>query len=213
MTKTLEIDGFDELLRAIDTAPQTARPLLRQAMQRALLLVKAIVADYPPATEANRPGRMTVINRGKRNARMVPMGYYERGQGWWYPVVNRATFAGVKGKSAGVIALREKVLKKTGRVIVRGTGQRIVGYKLRRVSEVLGKSWATAVTPDEDGVTGEIGNNASYAPEVQSADRQWRVHAMRGWGTLEKALEDATPEIIDEFEKGVEELLEKLGDE
>lgn len=206
MTKVLDIEGFDELLKAIDAAPQTARPILRQAMQRALLLVKAIVADYPPATEANRPGRMTLINRGKRNVRMVPMGYYERGQGWWYPVVNKATLGVKPLKSAGGIT-RTRANKLYGTQV-----SQVAGYKLRRVSEVLGKSWATAVTPDDDGVTGEIGNNASYAPEVQSADRQWRVHAMRGWGTLEKALEDATPEIVEEFESAVEELLGKLAE-
>jgi hypothetical protein len=61
---------------------------LADAMQDALFTIQGEIgyASYPPATEANRPGRVDQDGN--------PMGYYERGRGWWYPVKRTQPWVG-----------------------------------------------------------------------------------------------------------------------
>ncbi len=77
-SQVFEIEGMGELLRAIDEMPERFLPIAEKAMQRSIGVIEGRLADYPPETAANRPGRMT-----KRGG---PMGYYERGQGWQRPI-------------------------------------------------------------------------------------------------------------------------------
>jgi hypothetical protein len=98
------------------------------------------------------------------------------------------TDAGQKiGKAQGAINAPAKVRKFSG----------VQGYKLAvgGKSEQLGKSWTVAVQANSDGVVGEIGNNTSYAPWVQLASKQSRLHATRGWKTVDTALEESQDDI------------------
>ena len=59
--------------------PQYVEPAMSNIMGE----FKTEMEVYAPESEANAPGRTD------RNGE--PMGYYERGRGWWYPVKGRDT--------------------------------------------------------------------------------------------------------------------------
>ena len=75
----------------------------------------------------------------------------------------------------------------------------------RRTSETLGRRWTTRVT--NGGMTGIVGNNASYAPFVQSARQQSRVMARIGWKTDEEAARKQAPKIVQLFKDAIERAL------
>jgi len=54
-------------------------------------------------------------------------------------------------------------------------------------SQRLGPSWATQMQGDDRAI---IGTRVSYAPWVQSAERQQPMHAATGWKTDEEAVEE-----------------------
>ncbi len=75
-------EGFEELLQALEHAPEAATPLLRQAMLRALLAIEGRVAEYSPESEANRPRSWSgsayhVFSRKRASLNT----WYERGYG------------------------------------------------------------------------------------------------------------------------------------
>lgn len=196
--KVLEIKGFEELLKALQDAPQIARPLLEEAMTKSLSQLHDELAQYPAATEANQPGRVDADGN--------PKGYYERGRGWWYPVRNRSTL----GEKLGARLGAETAIRAAKRNQVKNIPT-AAGYKLRKQrSEVLGKKWTTAQAVNDTGVLGEIGTTVSYADWVQG-DRQAEIHAARDWETASQVLERMTPKIEENFEKAVEKLVEQLG--
>lgn len=182
-----EIEGFEKLAQALREAPRKVLPYLEQAMHKAVQAVKARLAAYPPATAANQPGRLD------KNGR--PMGYYERGRGWWYPVMREASL----GVNLGVRAGRETAQAAAKRTRTKSIAT-VAGYKLRKggESELLGKNWAVSVQADDEGVIGTIGNNTSYADFVQGA-RQAAFHRANEWPDLDKALEDSQEEIDGAF--------------
>ena len=53
-------------------------------------------------------------------------------------------------------------------------------------SQRLGASWA--VESDDFGVV--VGTRVTYAPQVQSDERQWAMHAATGWKTDKQAAEE-----------------------
>lgn len=57
----------------------------------------------------------------------------------------------------------------------------------RKTSETLGRKWATRT--QDDGLTGIVGNKASYGPYVQDRDFQARFHGARGWKTVQDVAE------------------------
>ncbi len=201
--KVIQIEGFDKLLDALENAPETVMPLLKEAMTKSVRAVQARVAKYPSSSEANQPGRMD------KNGH--PIGYYERGRGWWYPIMQPWTVEGagrlagalegkskaVFGKSRGVLQHSEKKRLKTG----------VAGYKLRASgeSEMHRTSWTIAVSADKGGVVGEIGSNTSYAPWLNLREKQASFHKGRGWVTVEQALEDSQPKIDEFFGEAVDE--------
>lgn len=189
----VELKGFDETIAWLEQAPETAIPLFEQAMEQGLLAMTGRVKAYPPATEANQPGRV--------KADGSPMGYYERGQGWWYPVKRVKTLGGMKLKTQGVRALGKTAAAQAG----------IVGYKLIRSSERLREHWTTQVTRITDGVEGIIGNIVSYAGTVQgfvSRDpRQAQLPASRDWMSIETAMTDSLPDFEAAFAEAVDELV------
>jgi len=189
----VELKGFDEAIAWLERAPETAIPLFEQAMTRGLDAVAGRVKAYPPATEANRPGRVMADGR--------PMGYYERGQGWWYPVKRTKTFGGLRLKTQGVKILGKRIAAKAG----------IAGYKLIRSSEKLREHWTTRVTRLANGVEGIVGNLVSYAGTVQgfvSRDpRQAQLPASRDWPSIETAITDSLPDFEAAFAEAVDELV------
>lgn len=89
-----------ELLKAFRQAAQNVRPYLLGAMQDVVFIIQGELGytGYAPSSEANLPGRFDKDGE--------PMGYYERGRGWWYPVKNASTLGGVNGVGAGVQDVR-----------------------------------------------------------------------------------------------------------
>lgn len=194
MSDVLEIKGFDELLKALKETPEKVMPYLKKAMTLSVRAVQERVAEYPPATEANQPGRISMKTH-------KPMGYYERGRGWWIPIMRSKTMGAELGKSRGAI--------KTGRAIRKAT--QVQGYKLRGggESEMLGRSWDVQVIAEKDAIIGMVGNNTSYAEYVQGA-KQWRVHKARGWMTVDEALAQSQEDINKFFEEATDEYLKSL---
>lgn len=182
MTKVLEISQFEKLIEGLAKSPEIAVPLVAEAMHLSLAQIHDAVAVSPPATDANRPGRL--------DARGRAMGYYQRGSGWWYPVYKKQ--------------LEGKGKKRLG--LIRNNN---VMYKLRRSSERLNTKWTSRVTVDKAAVLGEIGNTASYADWVQGF-RQADFHDQRGWQTIEDAVNQVYPDIEKNFEEATRKFIEQI---
>lgn len=86
----------------------------------------------------------------------------------------------------------------------RGFGTRTRTGRAWPTSETLGRRWTHEV--DADGKRGVVGNNASYAPYVQSAEKQAAFHAGRGWLTDEKVAESEQDKIRGFFEDALQEI-------
>lgn len=203
MGQELEIKGFDELLQALRDAPEQARPLVEAALQDSLALLHERLATYPPASAANRPGRTRTISR-RGGARQVPQGYYERGRGWWYPVMRPRTLGSKLGVRHGAIRASQAAKRYGGAPL----GE-VAGYKLRHTSERLGTKWTEKVTVSDTGAVGEIGTNVSYAEYVQGRKQPTRF-AQRGWQTLDQALEASREDIEGYFEAAVAQLADQF---
>lgn len=191
MSNVLEIKGFDELLKALKESPRRVMPYLKKAMTRSVRAAQERVAEYPPATEANQPGRISMKTH-------KPMGYYERGRGWWYPLMTDRTLGGKMGKSLGQIKAGAKIKRLTS----------VKGYRLESggESEMLGRSWDAQIIELKDTIIGIVGNNTSYADYVQG-DKQSRIHSARGWPTVDKALEESQDDINTYFGEALDEFL------
>ena len=122
--QTLYVDGFDSLRKAFEQAPRLAIPIVVEAMNKSALAIIGEVKGYPPETAANHPGRIGKDGR--------PMGYYVRGEGWYYPLMQNKTLKGIKsGRGTGV---------NRGNKFTRAVG--IAGYRRgKKTSEELGRSW------------------------------------------------------------------------
>jgi len=72
-----------------------------------------------------------------------------------------------------------------------------------RTSQTLGRRW----TIDANASRAIIGNNATYAPYVQSAEQQAPYHKARGWRTDEETLEKLKPSIIEKVRRAIEDIL------
>lgn len=57
-----------------------------------------------------------------------------------------------------------------------------------KTSETLGRRWTTDYR--NGGLTGVVGNNASYGPYVQQKEKQADFHRARGWLTDEDVIEN-----------------------
>jgi hypothetical protein len=197
MPEPIEIDGFDQLRAALIVIPDTARPIIEKAVSKACYAVVGQLKEYPPATEANRPGRKT--KRGR------PMGYYERGRGSWYPVMRRETIL-----ASGVNVNGKMRYGKTRGVIKARSGSDVAGYKLSRGgrSQQLGKHWAVHVSTTQAGIEGIIGTTVSYAKPVHV--NQPPIFAIRGWKTVKQAFALAHDDIVAAFEDAADEIARLL---
>lgn len=190
-TKVLDIQGLDALKAALKQAEKELTPALRKALSNSLHRLHDTVAEYPPASAANRPGRED------RHGRQ--MGYYERGRGWWQPTSEK--LSGPVGKKHGQI--------RAGKAHRQATG--VTGYKLRNggESELLGRSWATKVTEGRGSLSGELGTTVSYANLVQGDDQE-RYHKARGWITVAQALAQEQTAIYGEFERAIDKVMRSI---
>lgn len=64
MAKTFEIEGFDELLEALEQAPETARPIMVKKMGDSLQALRGILRPYPPQPDRNRARTFNTYARG-----------------------------------------------------------------------------------------------------------------------------------------------------
>lgn len=94
-----------------------------------------------------------------------------------------------------------------GQRYVRGRGMPDADGIVRRLtSEQLGKRWTTAIKQEGQYLVGNVGNNASYAPFVQSRQFQARVHRGR-WRTDVQAMNENAGVIIGDFEEAIRRAL------
>jgi hypothetical protein len=92
----------------------------------------------------------------------------------------------------------------------RGEGWRNKDGRVTRfTSENLGKKWTTKVTRSLAGIIGKVGNDVSYGPFVQSKQFQARVHQGRWTNTDEAVLAEYLPTITDDFNKAVQDAINK----
>lgn len=90
---------------------------------------------------------------------------------------------------------------------VRGRGWADEDGKVRRfTSEHLGKRWTTKIESVGGGTQGKVGNNASYAPYVQSKKFQAKVHK-DWWQTDRDAIRDLRSTIVRDFNDSIKEAL------
>lgn len=176
--KVLVIDN-PRLLEAL-SQPEKVAPYLERTMFEAVQIIKDIFAEYPPETEANRPGRI--------NLEGEPLGYYERGRGSWRPI-KQGTILGKGSVALGVISAKyahERHKVKSEPVVI--------GYKLRPSSQQLGKKWVTQVRTEGSEILGVIGSPVTYADYVNGF-QQAKFHERRDWPNPEKAFEQGWPDI------------------
>lgn len=227
-----------ELLEALKMEPSKVLPFLHDAMVDVTFMIQGQLGyanGYPPASEANQPGRLDSDGE--------PMGYYERNRGWWYPVKRKETLAGMDSVAEGAqtlksalrrhkiknVATTDKLVVRAGGVVVkRGVPvfqnitvvsekrDYVAGYKLaknkngqRGTSEQLGKSWTTRVTSDETMVQGEVGTPVSYADFVQGFS-VIALHRERGWIDMDTRVEALVPEIEARVDKALADYLSSI---
>jgi hypothetical protein len=191
------ISGFQTLLKALKDTPKQVLPYLRKAMTLSVRRLQAYIDQYPPATDANQPGRVGEDGR--------PLGYYERGRGWWYPVMQKKTLGPKTGVSTGAETAKRAAARNKVKSI-----PTVAGYKLAGggESEMLGRSWEAQVYVQEAEILGAIGTNTSYADVVQG-EKQAKFHAERGWRTLDMALKATMKDIRKYFTEAVDEFTKK----
>jgi hypothetical protein len=204
MTKVFEIDGLEELEQLPESLGKAAVAYGGRAMDKACAALVGAQKEYPPATEANQPGRYSLKTHR-------PMGYYERGRGWWYPIMGRETIE-LAGRYAAALAGGSKARFGKSRGVIKAAKMQrkmgIAGYKLRAVSEQLGRSFAWHTEVKDGIITGFVGNNASYTlPVVGPASDQARLMQKRGWRNVEQALDIAGPAIDFAFHEMLDELV------
>lgn len=191
--ESFKLEGMGALIKGLAEMPSLALPVLEETMNKATKMLQAYMAKYPPSSEANRPGRVDENGR--------PMGYYERGRGWWYPVLRRQTvevagrFAALRAGESGMLFGKSRGVLQAGRKLQQSG---VAGYRLRATSQMLGKSWTSDVFVVANGVEGVVGNDADYSPHVQG-DTQPPLFAQRGWQTLEQGLRENVVPITNLF--------------
>lgn len=83
------------------------------------------------------------------------------------------------------------------------------GINREKTSEQLGQRWT--YRPTNDGLSAVVGNNASYAEEVQGAQKQKAVHARHGWLTDETVAEQEADNVRDLVSESIREEIKRRG--
>jgi hypothetical protein len=176
---TIQIEN-PEFFKALED-PTGFLPYLGIAMQEILSIYQEVAEVYAPESEANSPGRLD--KEGK------PMGYYERGRGWWYPVITHNKMG--LGQELPLLRPHSKSPRTMRATTLMAEGfAGVAGYKLIANSEQMHDRWSNEVHITVDGVVGNLRNTATYAEDVQGKE-QAPLHASRGWRTVESSWEDS----------------------
>lgn len=128
------------------------------------------------------------------------------------PAIKAATLH-VKGKIATYPPATEanSPTNPTGRWYQRGYGPRWARKNGqaggRKTSETLGRRWTTDYR--NGGLTGVVGNNASYGPYVQSEQEQASFHRERGWKTDEDVINSEQDTVERYILRAIDKALEK----
>jgi len=196
MTTSLDITNFRRIVAALKKTPEVAMPILKHAMNDSLRILQGRLKEYPPASEANRPGRM------RRGAHPGPVGYYEQGRGWWEPHMQPLA-------SPGSISLGQQTADQAGRRFkVKIPGQ-VAAYKLKPSSEQLGRSWTIEIVTGKDVVVGRVGTNASYANKVQGSQQPF-LFRERGWRTADTVLYEHRVTFVSIFDEAAKEIIKEV---
>jgi hypothetical protein len=185
MMSKLDLSQWEEFAQKGFAVDKACMPIFEKALTDMGLVTIGELREYPPAGPGNQPGRFDLRQR--------PVGYYQRGAGWWQPVRKR-----------GIVV---KTNRRAG--IIQGqAGQGVTYYKLRRTSEQLSKRWTQEVKSYEQAgfVEAVIGNTASYEQWVQGA-KQTNVMAAIGWETADAAVEKLAPEYDEILSQMVDEVV------
>jgi hypothetical protein len=196
----LDYSSLTDFLTELQNSPAEVLPYAVQAMDNSVAAIHDVVATYPPETAANEPGRTDADGK--------PLGYYERGKGWWRPLL-RATTVLAHGTMAG-----GKYGKSIGRGIYPTGGKvpQVAGYKLNPTSEKLGQSWTTNVESfEEGGVLGTVGTNTSYVDPVQGDDQSSIMESI-GWVKVRDAVEGLSDTIVGYFSDACDSYLAHLAE-
>jgi hypothetical protein len=188
------VDGFDDLYNAVAQADQQAYPFVVKAMDQASLAIIGEVKPYPPETAANHPGRIGQDGR--------PLGYYQRGEGWYYPIYNRASIKGIRsGRASGI----------NRKVGVAGAFGAVAFKRSKKTSEELGRSWAHRIRMEGSEIVSDVGNNASYVLPVQGPiNEQSKVMSAIGWEKIDDALDKVLPDIDAAFSDAADEIIQTI---
>jgi hypothetical protein len=170
---TVEDPKFFEALNN----PDGFLPVLEASMKNILDEYKQVAEVYAPESEANRPGRFD--KHGK------PMGYYERGRGWWYPLMTRSTLQS-NLRTIGEGMLKTGKSKAVNAFLIAGG---VAGYRLIPSSQQMDKRWTVEVERKANEVIGILANSATYSGYVQGME-QTVLHASRQWRTVMTSWED-----------------------
>lgn len=193
---TVDLRGMYALIRVMDpdeTRERMARALLAETHA---LLDEPGLRNYPPTNEANTPGRFSTRTRR-------PMGYYVRGSGWMYPIMQRATL-GRKDVTIRGAFRRAGLTMSRGRMP--GT---VAGYRLRPTSEQYGAGWQVTVGGSGSVTSVKITNRVSYARFV-GGNQQAGFHAARGWRKFADVVAERGPGLVEAIMKTVSEGLSRL---
>lgn len=189
---TVKVTNLDETIKRLEGLIDEGN--INAALTAGAEHLRNVVMDYPPATEANKPGRWSHPAEGKGQPR--PLGYYERGRGQWYPIMQKRTI---------MLGSFGNIGKSHGRILAK-RGSAVAGYKLRPTSETLGRRWAIW---SKDRMTVYLGNNATYARAVHDAEKQAKFHAARGWKTIQAVLAAEGQKVVGFVERAIRQGLKK----
>jgi hypothetical protein len=158
--------------------PNGVIPILETAMENVMRKYEEIASVYAPDNEANHPGRFSLRNH-------KPMGFYERGRGWWYPLVKTVVTGRpdvpIKMSQIHTKGLKLRIGKRAANVL-----PQVTGYHLSKTSEQMNTKWKTEVSVDQDIVSGHLTNSASYFPYVQGLEQAY-IHEARDWQNVVKS--------------------------
>ena len=73
----------------------------------------------------------------------------------------------------------------------------------------LGRRWLTDVDVRSDEITGKVGNNTEYGPQVQAAQFQKPIFKRIGWPADEAVLNQQLPAIIKDFQDAIDDEVSK----
>jgi len=197
-TVSVDITGLNEMQARFKFIAQKSPTYLSAAAKEAIelhVLNEEGLKRYPPATEANQPGRFSLKTR-------KPMGYYQRGIGYWYPVMRKSSLIGKTTKGGGT-----SYSNRAGGSLGARKSTGVAGYKLRRTSERYGTKFIVSRIP----FGAALGNTASYKNYLGGHGTQSRLMAKYGWRVAYDVAVQNMPKINQTFDKWIQKLYHDAG--